>query len=808
MSELRLSLFDHATDSPPKPLVTTWKAFVASLSPHRFDIADKRRVPVFSPAEFPAGAQRRFKRNVVRVWFGVLDLDGITTTQLSMVWDRLEGLDAAMYTTWSHPGVASLGLWKVRICIRFSRPAETAEWPTLWRAMNAQFCGLNDPSTKDQGHIYFYPSAPPGTDPALCKLAVFEGKALDIDALPTAAMSAAPLRQDKITREHLERLATRWKRSRDFYKEEMGQALAKVVRGEAFAENGNVDNKIFELIKDLAKALPQADPESVIVHFAQSLQLMAYDGKPPHTIEDVRSKFERAQQRIQEDDFAAEQEKTTQRKILISEAFESIDPGRETPYTSEEIDAIASACKCTRKKLTRRWIIACGEVYYLLGPNGRYGAPYQEKRFFDVVLSKLAPAETAGVDLWTLTSSGGRIRKKPDHLMADYGRAPAYYEVDLRAQRSEFDPDRDCFVEAPCPLRPLIPAYDPEIDEWLKILTGPHYANVLTWIAQVTNLNRIFAALVLTGKAGTGKTLLAKGLSRLWTTQGTTKFMSALSDFNSALSNCPLVLADEELPKDFRGDERTGEIREFISDLERPFKQKYKPEGKILGAVRLMVTSNDENVLSFKKGHLNGFSIGALSDRFYLVPVNSEAADFLQARDVSTFVAGDRIARHALWLRDNHPIPEVNWRFGIKNSDDDHFHGQVVQTETNYAVCKWLVSYLRSPERIDNRGDFGVRIKDGKLYVNALVLLDSWDVYSRENPPRPEHISKAIASDLSSGRVTISRPKDLKRITYRQIRTECLYVWSKTTDFATREEIDAALAVDTEARISRVKTMM
>lgn len=799
MSEIRLSRFDHARDGIPKPITTTWENFVATLGPHLFDVAEKKKVRAFSPAEFLPGMPRR-EQHVVRIWFGVLDLDKINAAQLHAVCEKLEGLDAVLYTTWGHPEVIGRGLWKVRVCIRFSRPAEVSEWPMIWAAMSSYFCGLNDPAMNSANELYFGPSVPPGTDPRVCHYIVFSGAALNLDTLPTAAFAsgtAAPHAQEKVTRERLERLASRWKRSRDPYRAEMGEALGKVCKGEPFAEDGNVDNALFKLTQDLAKALPDADPATVGAHFAHSLQLMSY-GREPHTVEDVARKLERAQEKTASESFAEEMAKTNERKLRIRQAFAHLDPTRDSAYTDDELISFAESCKCTREELKKRWLIQRGGLFYILGPEAVYSAPYTEKDVFSAVLRDLAPADSAGVELWSENAAGEPMRKTLPGLMADYGSVATDYVLDMRAQVASYDSSARLFIEAPCPLRPLTPAYDHDVARWIEVLTGEHHSNVLNWIAQCTNLDLTCAALLLTGKKDTGKSLLATGLSRLWTTNGPTPLTSALGDFNDVLARCPFVFADEQLPKDFRGYGRTAEIREWLSARTRPFKKKFFPEASILGAVRLMVAANNENILATQE-QLSAFDIEAIGDRFYHVPVDARAVDFLQLCDAGSFITHDRIAKHALWLRDNFPITR-DGRFLIKSTNREFSAGLATQSGMRSAVCQWFVSYLKMPNRIDSRGDFGVLVRRGHLYVSPATLLESWDVYVKEQLPGFGKLSNAI-TELSTRRTTLAKPLGKGPGHYREINNDHLYAWSDRTEFWTREEIDAALSVDTESRI-------
>lgn len=814
--DVRLSYFAHSRDNAPKQLRMSWGEFVQGLGPHRYDIADKRMVPMFCPAEFREGKPRT-KQNVLRVHIGVLDLDKISRSELVRICGILAQHDAVLYTTWSHnePSRRAQDLWTCRVCVRLSKPVESAVWLRCWQAMSSYF-GANDPSCKDANRCYFGPSAPPGTDPATMHYVVYQGKPLDVDELLSRPIERAAIsRNDKISRDRLARLAQRWKRSRDTYRSEMGEVLGKLCKGEAFAEPGDIDNKIFQLCQDLAEEMPDADPASIAEHFAVSLQLMAWKGEYPITR--VQEKLERALENITAENAEEQAFENAARRIRIREAFAATNPARELSYSEEEIQEFVLACKCSRDELTKRWIVQRGGSFYVLGPKANYSRPYTEKDVYAAIVRDLSPADTAGVEISIETEKGQR-RKTLSELMADYGSVATNTILDLRASRASYEPITKTFTEAPCPLRDLEPTFDADVDAWLRIAMGDYIEDVRNWIAQVTDLNRTCAALLMIGPRDSGKTLLACGLSRLWCDSGPTPLESAIAEFNDKISACPLIFADEQMPKDFRGFDRTAEIRRFISDLSRPLKRKYMPEATIIGAIRLVVAANNDTILAMRE-HLSAHDIEAIGDRFYLVRINekqavvdgvpqfdkagieiSEPAYFLSLCDTRSFVQEDRIAKHALWLRDNYPIRR-DGRFLIQSKDREFYRGLATQSGLRSAVCEYCIRYLLNPSRVDVRGDFGILIKDGDLLVSASTMLDTWDIYVANEHVPPTGILSRTISELSLKQRHCAKPLKKGNGHYYLIDRKHLHAWGEKTGFATRTEIDQILSVPTETRI-------
>lgn len=770
---------------------------LSDLGPHNFDFppeTDKAvSLPAFSPAEFHPGTPR-LKSNVVRVHALVLDLDDISTIQLRALVDRLDadGTAAAVYTTWSHTKCAP-DLWRLRVVIPLAKPIPRDDWPRVWFRCHTYYGGISDIQCKDANRLYFGAFAPAGSDPSRATFVVFPGNPLDPDALPDVGGLTVPalLTKEKIGRDRLERLAARWLRSAVDYRSHMGHALRCVVRGEPFADVGQRDTTLFQLTADLAKEWPNADATSVAAHFAQSLQIMGPDAP---TLAIVADKFARACEREREEAAEAESAEKAERRLRILQAWQPVQPGRDTPYTDAELDAYAEQAKCTRGEFRKRWVIQRGGQYYFF-TVGRYSPPYGPDDAFNAAVRDLAPAVSAGVGLWDMTGKQPR-RKSVAELMADYGSVATDYILDMRAQTASYDASQKLFTEAPCPVRKLRAEYVPNVARWLEILAGPHLPNLLIWIAHVTRLEDICAALLLTGAPGTGKSLLGLGLSRLYTEDGPTDLASVFSDFNESIARCPVVFADEQLPKDFKGHARTAELREFIASRSRPYKKKFAHETRILGAVRLLIAANNDEILAMNE-NLSANDIEAIGDRFYHIHVNPDAARFLRSVDTAEFIAGDGIARHALWLRENLRYESAG-RFLIKSGDREFYRSLTTRSGIRSAVCQWLVGYLKDPRKIDLKAKYLVRVDSGRLLVNTQALAEDWTVYvTNETTPPTGRLSSALTGLSHPERVQLRRPGTGAPMYYRSVDVSHLHAWAEQTEFATREEIDGALRNDT-----------
>ncbi len=293
---MRVSTYTDEFDSHPQSVETAWDAFSAALATHDFSKRAKRGLPCFGPAEFRPDAPSKQKVHVLRVHFGVLDLDDISDADLERVLASCAGLAHVFYTSWSHPEVrASSGLSRLRLVVPFSRAVERHEWPVFWPRMVARLGGVCDPKCKNEDRLYYGPFSPPGSEDVATSH-VGEGDPLNVDLLLAAPAPVAPVAASRkarpVSRDKLEALAARWRKARSEARKDLGEALLKLVKGEPYAEPGDRDETLFRVLSALAEKMPYADPESIAEAFKQSLDICGDD--PEKDRQKVIEKFNRA----------------------------------------------------------------------------------------------------------------------------------------------------------------------------------------------------------------------------------------------------------------------------------------------------------------------------------------------------------------------------------------------------------------------------------------------------------------------------------------------------------------------------------
>jgi hypothetical protein len=220
----------------------------------------------------------------------------------------------------------------------------------------------------------------------------------------------------------------------------------------------------------------------------------------------------------------------------------------------------------------------------------------------------------------------------------------------------------------------------------------------------------------------------------------------------------------------------------------------------MIGAVRVVISANNEEILATTE-NLSNHDIGAIVDRYLHIVCRIEAYRYLQSVDSSAWVEKNLIAEHALWLRD-HYAWQPNGRF-LVHGDDNDLHSRLISSSgIRSAVLQFCVGYLLDPGPVDAnaRGQYWIRVFQGRLAVNTQAFVRCWSTYVTNEPcPTTGRLSSAIAALATEERLRLQTPGK-GRPNYRVIDLEHLIAWAEANGFATREQITEALATDTEER--------
>lgn len=466
--------------------------------------------------------------------------------------------------------------------------------------------------------------------------------------------------------------------------------------------------------------------------------------------------------------------------------------------------------------LARELLILYGKQTYVLRASGEYSRPLGGNELAQCWERELAWAVKAGIlEPNNIISDGdGNTDVEPKSLgqiLREYGTVvQGRAAASMVAQRSYYDPATEGFTEAICRRRDITPAFDERVDTWLRKLGGPkHAGSLLDWIATLIDLSRPTSILVLIAPAGAGKTMLAHGLARLWTDGGPVDLEKILGNFNSGITECPLVFADEGLPK-AKGRAVTSELRRIFSGSSVTLSRKFMSDMVLRGALRGIVAANNHGVFDFGE-ELTEDDIEAIGVRFLHIDIprqrvagpdgttveTSEATEYLKSiggrAATDDWVTGDRIAAHALWLAANRTVTRGT-RFLVEGQSRELVTRVAVSNGTASNVCEWMVRAILDEAPWRNPHDWRHQVmvrKGGKLYVSAeaFVSKNRWETYIQRRDSLP--------SATAAGRAlnTISHPGLHRKIhgttRFRSVRVERLAAWAEMNGIAPRAMIEA-----------------
>lgn len=774
----------------------------------------------FSPAEYDGTssqskttgqwAYNTSDANVLRIHFGVLDFDKITPDKLAEVLRRFDPVHRILYSTYSHGRAGGVGCY--RLVFPFTRAVEVKEWAHCWAGMTAMVEGWNDQKCFDPRRLYYFPATVRGRD-QYKSVGIWGGQAVNVDALIQigagvikAAKNSSLLKHERaqvlsvgITDIH--EMASELRRRKSEYCKDMGKRIKEALAGRVFyAPDGERDGWLWKLAGHLAEFFPHGDPLSMAEHFRVMLgrACAAYaSGDPNVDYAKLIEKIQRQQRDYLEKKGSEESKREGHQRFLMREAFSAVHLDREHPYSTEDIARYSEDAKVDPQDFHKRLIIQRGKSHYVF-VDGHYLPPIGENAFSASCLRDLAPAVSMGVHLF---NDKGKP-KAPKDLVAEYGTVARNSIVDMTATHTRYEPTSQTVVEASCPLRELEPKRNVIVETWLKFLGGDKVELLLDWISVITRLDRPCTILYLCGPKSIGKTSLGEGLSRLWTTEGPTPMGKVFAEFNQSLSVCPLVVANEKLPKELRGEPSTA-LRDFMDQTSRKLSRKFLDDSQLIGATRVILTANNPNLLQTGES-LSTDDLDALSQRLLFIRPDPQAEKFMQAlanagidfREMMT--KSDVLAQHALWLKETRAIHADNGRYFVHDIPDNELSNDLAcKSGQQSRLCHWLVSYLQRPAQWDDAGSGLIIRQDGCLLVSGQAIHDGWGVYMREHRcPSAEQIGEGLQA-LSESPARIIPQKTLSA-QYFPIRVELLIHWAKTKGFSSEQEIRHALMKETK----------
>ena len=839
---MRISLLSSDTDRTPQTLDVTWQDHVDGLSKCREvecprgtfytegEGDSKRKIEIPSTVcpsltRHPATAERlpnkcqarkveawspavfngvRGDSNVIGMGCIVLDLDHLKAEALNALLARVDALGwcAIMHSTHSHDPDRDDHCY--RLVLQPTRELTAAEVKPTRDWVQAQLGMRADEQTKNLERIYYLPTRPKN-GPAYV-FASTEGTLIEpVTSAVTAGPSGgflsqlsgsvargtepAPLASSGTAGSFPERVDGDMKALRSSLARVQTDLVRRMLAGTALAESGGRDTALQSLAGFLAFKLPTASVEAMVELARASVTAM----DPPETgdwLSSWREKVERACERKAEADAA-----TKERNAIAASAFrfesakaapDEDAPDNTGPFDAARVERWALQHGCSNAgEFQKQWIVRHHGGNWIFC-NGRYRSMVPDK---DIDISVRRDLARAPVQLMTTNAAGEEVQRPMKSILFEYATAARSVIASLSLRESYYDHRAECFHEAVCPIREeLKPREHPEIHEWLKRFGGD---TLLDWVACVTRLDKPAAALYIDGPPGTGKNVLADGLARLWHKGGASAFKDVIgSNFNDSLTRCPLIHADEGIPKT---DTIIEDLRRLIGSNVCSLNRKFMPVVSLEGCPRLIITANNKRVLLDTGAQLGPHDIDAVTQRIRQVSASQSAADYLASfREtkghsyIESWIKDDHVARHALWLADNRKVDERG-RFLVSGFDPAQAEAMINGTGQVGAVMEFLARYLSDTGAMKTPK---VRPGAGQLLVSTEALADrsAWERYV---PSRKIPSARLISDSLRA--VSENEPVTVDGLEFFNIKPHMLINWSRSNQVGSPVTIEAKI---------------
>ena len=288
---------------------------------------------------------------------------------------------------------------------------------------------------------------------------------------------------------------------------------------------------------------------------------------------------------------------------------------------------------------------------------------------------------------------------------------------DMNLEKSFYDLKNDQLHLPAAPRRQLSPRFHQSIDEWLRALPEKekHVETLLDWLSVLTFQNRQCAAMYLSGPPGTGKTLLAQGIGQLWLAAANPVAQIIGARFTSGLCSSPLVHGEEFWSK--RGVDLCSEVRALIGCDRRMMEEKFKSPETLLGAVRVVLTANHQNLLHSRSNSvLTDEELEATRVRVIHVPTSDRAKPFLKNSFTEGWVDKFAIAEHCLWLKDQRAqqVLDRGLRFLIApdRADEKFYLGIGATPDATGLGLSWIADQFRF-----ENCTAAITIKNGEAWI-------------------------------------------------------------------------------------------
>ena len=526
-----------------------------------------------------------------------------------------------------------------------------------------------------------------------------------------------------------------------------------LVDGKPLARPGGRENAVFSCAGEIARMLDCDDPSDIYHLMVRSIDsdksVQNKDGKvdeaPDRHLLWKACCFIAKQQ-------ASDKAKRDRELAALMKNVKGATAGKEVDESDDDV----------RQRLILTTKGASG--YFVLDENSGVYHGVVTREQLDLALVEFCPSLAAGI----FTDKGALLSSR--EILVRYGKIVDEVVGVMGQKDTLYEPATNTLRWGVCAVREdLAPEFDQQVNDWLTKLGGKTPDKLLDWLSTVTLIDKPTCALYIDGRASSGKGMLAEGIASLWATTPTL-YEDFIANFNDAIARCPVLWADEKLPASRYGDSTSSIVRSVVGNSSFVLRRKYLPSMGIRGCLRLLVTANNADALGIDEA-LSPADYEAVVSRIGYIETGDAAAKYLESLGgrsaTESWVSGDRIAKHLLWLRDHRSVSPGN-RFLVEGWETSLHRHLGLRIGHAGAVLEVLAYALST--RVQTTG---LLVSGGELFANVTTVQKLWGAalgVDKSPPSRRKLLDalKTFSEDETSYRATIEG----KRVRVWKIRSE------------------------------------
>lgn len=383
-----------------------------------------------------------------------------------------------------------------------------------------------------------------------------------------------------------------------------------------------------------------------------------------------------------------------------------------------------------------------------------YNPPVQVSNW--ITQAKECWPPSAPVDLQYLNEKGKLCYKTLDQILREYARQAA--NIQYVYDEGGWDEETRTVRVRDAKFRKLEPAYNKQVDRWLKNMFGEQYEKAADWLACVPALDKQLCALYVAGPGGAGKTLLKEGIGKMWHQEGGVAAEHCFTQFNALLLKTPFIFLEEGWTGKGSIDLCVN-VREMVGGRTHRVEPKGLPKMTLRGYPRLLIIANDDLALASNKTKpLSEDAFQATCERILYIKLDPLASFRSLRLPAEQWMSEDdyTIPQHIWWLhqqRYQKLLDEHEENRFIVTGEPSRFHKRLgTSIEATYAVLQWLLIAIPK-HSIQALQDY-FEVTDQHIALNVRAITSTWRQFEMYDqfPLRPSmQDMDAVIESFSDG---------------------------------------------------------